>query len=109
MAEYAARFEDDTGGARLVGNIEFTGATEPLSNAGGTVTGNQVITGNLTVNGNSVLGNAAADLLGFHGSAGADQAAAIADAAGGATVDAEARTAVNAILAALRETGYIAT
>lgn len=37
------------------------------------------------------------------------QAAAVADAAGGATVDAEARTALNALLARLRTHGLIAT
>ncbi|MCG8507085.1 MAG: DUF2793 domain-containing protein [Sphingomonadales bacterium] len=37
------------------------------------------------------------------------QEAAIADASGGATVDAEARTAINAVLAALRNHGLIAT
>lgn len=37
------------------------------------------------------------------------QAAAIANVTGGATTDAEARTAVNAILAALRGVGIIAT
>ena len=37
------------------------------------------------------------------------QEAAISDAAGGATVDAEARAAVNAVLSALRNHGLIAT
>lgn len=37
------------------------------------------------------------------------QGAAVADAAGGATVDAEARTAINALLARLRTHGLIAT
>lgn len=38
-----------------------------------------------------------------------NQQAAIPDAAGGATIDAEARTALNALLAALRIHGLIAT
>jgi hypothetical protein len=37
------------------------------------------------------------------------QAAAIPDATGGATVDAEARTAINDLLAVMRNTGFIAT
>lgn len=38
-----------------------------------------------------------------------EQGAAVADASGGATVDAEARTALNALLARLRAHGVIAT
>src|SRR3990167_11217103 len=37
------------------------------------------------------------------------QGAAVADASGGATIDAEARTAINALLARLRAHGLIAT
>lgn len=37
------------------------------------------------------------------------QGAAVADASGGATVDAEARTAINTLLARLRAQGVIAT
>lgn len=46
---------------------------------------------------------------GFYGAAAAAQPAAVADAAGGATVDAEARTAINDLLARLRVIGLIAT
>lgn len=46
---------------------------------------------------------------GFYGAAAAAQPAAVADAAGGATVDAEARTAINTLLARLRVIGLIAT
>ena len=38
-----------------------------------------------------------------------EQGAAVADAAGGATVDAEARAAINGLLAELRTMGLIAT
>lgn len=47
--------------------------------------------------------------VGLFGAAPATQHAAIADPSGGATVDAEARTAINAILDALQTTGIIAT
>lgn len=45
---------------------------------------------------------------GLWGNAITSQAAAIVDATGGATVDAEARTAINALLAACRAAGLIA-
>ena len=47
--------------------------------------------------------------IGFYGASPAAQPAAVADAAGGATVDAEARTAINDLLARLRTLGIIAT
>lgn len=47
--------------------------------------------------------------LGFFGATPAAQPVAVADAAGGATVDAEARTALNDLLARLRTLGLIAT
>lgn len=68
-------------------------------------------TGNLTLragNGNPrvQVNNAG---LGFFGATPAAQPTAVADAAGGATVDAEARTAINDLLARLRTLGIIAT
>jgi hypothetical protein len=54
------------------------------------------------------FGTAANQILGFHG-ARVVQAAAIASPAGGATVDAEARTAITALLVAMRAKGLIAT
>lgn len=47
--------------------------------------------------------------VGFYGATPAAQHAAIADPAAGATVDAEARAAIDAILDALQTTGIIAT
>jgi hypothetical protein len=47
--------------------------------------------------------------IGFFGTAPAAQPAAIADASGGAIIDAEARTAINALLAAVRTLGVIDT
>ena len=47
--------------------------------------------------------------LGFFNTTPATRPAAIADASGGATIDAEARTALNALLAGMRSLGLIAT
>ena len=69
----------------------------------------------------TVLGQSASDLIGFHGTAGTDQAAAIADLSINAlsvsgvigfTTSASFSTAIlaiNSIIAALREKGLIAT
>ena len=46
--------------------------------------------------------------VGFNGAAPVGQSAAIVDAAGGAVIDAEARTALNTLLSYLRERGDIA-
>jgi hypothetical protein len=54
------------------------------------------------------IGSATSSLLGFYGVTPVDQPATVADPAGGGTVDAEARTAVNAIIDRLQELGLIA-
>lgn len=54
------------------------------------------------------FGQAAGDLWAMHGKPPTDQLAAIPDAAGGATVDTQARAAINAWLAGAREKGFIA-
>ena len=66
---------------------------------------------NLVVNATTgtKFGTATTQKLGFWNKAPITQPAAIADAAGGAVIDAEARTALNALLAAQRLTGLIAT
>lgn len=61
--------------------------------------GNFNITGKIT----------ASDAIGANGVAPPVQAAHIADPAGGATVDAESRTAINGILVILENLGYKAT
>lgn len=63
-----------------------------------TVADNLVLNGQLDQNGSQV---------GFYGAATVIQAAAIIDAAGGVTVDNEARTAINAALQALRDLGLV--
>lgn len=54
------------------------------------------------------IGHASAS-IGFYGSAGATRAAHIANPAGGGTIDAEARTAINAILVVLENLNLTAT
>lgn len=68
----------------------------------------KIITGGGTHEEGVVIGEASTDLVAFHGATPTDQPAAIADitpAADGTT----AGTAVNSILAVLREKGIIAT
>lgn len=54
------------------------------------------------------IGGAITDLLGFYGATPVDQPDTIADPTGGGTIDAEARTAINAIIDRLQELGLIA-
>lgn len=85
--------------------------------AGGTLTGavtaqsTVAVTGalstqsNLTVTGNTDLGNADTDTIGFYGVTKTARQNHIADPSGGATIDAEARTAINAILVRIETIG----
>lgn len=68
------------------------------------VSGNGSVTVEAANGGISLVG-----ATGFFGAAPAAQPTAVADAAGGATVDAEARAALNAVLARLRTLGLLAT
>jgi hypothetical protein len=54
------------------------------------------------------IGDAATALLGFYGVTPVDQPATVTDPTGGGTVDAEARTAIEAIIDRLQELGLIA-
>ena len=54
------------------------------------------------------IGDAATALVGFYGVTPVDQPDTIADPSGGGTVDAEARTAINALIDRLQELGLIA-
>lgn len=54
------------------------------------------------------LGQDTSDKVGFYGATPVDQPATVADPSGGATTDAEARTAINAIIDRLQELGLIA-
>jgi hypothetical protein len=55
------------------------------------------------------IGTATTQKLGFYGATPIVQGAGIADAAGGTTIDAEARAAVNAVISRLEALGLIAT
>ncbi len=54
------------------------------------------------------IGSATSSLLGFYGVTPVDQPATVTDPTGGGTQDAEARTAINAIIDRLQELGLIA-
>ena len=54
------------------------------------------------------IGSAITSLLGFYGVTPVDQPATVADPTGGGTIDAEARTAIQAIIDRLQELGLIA-
>lgn len=54
------------------------------------------------------IGSATTSLLGFYGVTPVDQPATVTDPTGGLTVDAEARTAINAIIDRMQELGLIA-
>ena len=54
------------------------------------------------------IGGVTTSLLGFYGATPVDRPDTVADPAGGSTVDAEARTAINAIIDRLQELGLIA-
>lgn len=66
------------------------------------------VTGNTTLEGDVTIGNATADKVGFYGVTPVDQPVTVADPTGGSTTDAEARTAINAIIDRLQELGLIA-
>lgn len=100
--------------------------TIALSTAAFTITGALTLTGALTVNGATVtladttnivlnattgtkIGTATTQKLGFYNATPVAQGASVADASGGVTVDAEARTAINALISRIEATGLIAT
>lgn len=54
------------------------------------------------------IGTDTDQLIGFYGTTPVNQPATVSDPSGGATVDAEARTAINAIIDRLQELGIVA-
>lgn len=67
--------------------------------------GRNIITGRTT---GTKIGTATDQLLGFYGTTPVNQPATIADPTGGATQDAESRTAIIALIDRLQELGLIA-
>ena len=55
------------------------------------------------------IGTATTQKLGFYNATPIVQGASVADASGGAVIDAEARTAINALISRIEATGLIAT
>lgn len=107
----------NAGNTTVAGTLAVTGAT--------TLTGAQTLTGATAVNGHmtiadakniilntttgTIIGTATGQKVAFHNATPVVQAAHIADPSGGGTVDAEARTAINAILVVLENKGFTAT
>ena len=107
---------DADGNAIIAGTLEVTGAQ--------TLTGAPTVAGMLTANGGITMGDgdnivlntttgtkigtAASQKLGFYNATPVVQRTLIADPSGGATQDAEARTAIVAIIDALVATGLMA-
>jgi len=123
---YDSYYEGQAGGAN---NVAILAGRVPYGNAGGTaLTSEAALSYNDTTNvlsagafaaagptGNGTFGGTisagtvnATNSFGMGGATPIGRGAAIADAAGGATVDAEARTALNDLLAQLRLFGFIA-
>lgn len=75
--------------------------------AGGSTTQGSILLG--TVEACPIVVGHASSLVTFYNGTPVARGAAVADAAGGATVDAEARTAINALLARIRAVNLIAT
>jgi hypothetical protein len=82
----------DSGASRFDGNLKLTGGANVVLD---TSTGTKI-------------GTATSQLLGFYNATPVDQPATVSDPSGGATQDAEARTAINAIIDRLQELGLIA-
>jgi hypothetical protein len=55
------------------------------------------------------IGASASTLIGLYGVTAVVQGASVADATGGATIDAEARAAINALISRVEDIGLIAT
>jgi hypothetical protein len=129
-ASYAGAYDTfNQGNADGSNSVPIPAGQVPYGNLGGTaLTSEAALAYNATTNtlsagaftasgpmGNGTFGGTlsagsvnATTAFGMGGATPAVRGAAIADAAGGATVDAEARTALNALLAQLRLFGFIA-
>jgi hypothetical protein len=109
-ASYAGAYDTfNQGNADGSNSVAIPAGQVPYGNPGGTaLTSEAALAYNATTNTLSAGSVNATTAFGMGGAAPAVMGAAIADAAGGATVDAEARTALNALLAQMRLFGFIA-
>jgi hypothetical protein len=80
-------------------NLTYDGTLLTLGEA------NNLVLGTTT---GTKIGTATSQKLGFYNATPVDQPATVADPSGGATVDAEARTAINSIIDRLQELGLVA-
>lgn len=109
---YDSYYEGQAGGSN---NVAIPAGRVPYGNAGGTaLTSEAALAYNDATNTLTVAVVAAASMnastsFGMGGAAPVGQGAAIPDAAGGATIDVEARQALNDLLARMRLHGFIAT
>lgn len=102
-----------------VRKLYAAGTTETLDWSSRTLTGAWSIATSLTMSDatniilnattGTQIGTATSQKLGFYGATPVVQGASVADATGGATVDAEARAAINALISRIEATGLIAT
>jgi len=105
------------GGATTVNAALSVNGNTTLGDAGGdtvTITANTVTLAdstNLVLNTTTgtKIGTGTTQKLGFYNATPVVQGASVADATGGATVDSECRTAVNALISRIEATGLIAT
>jgi hypothetical protein len=95
--------------SKTIGTAYADPEFESLSVTGAaTITGAATVAGATSLNGNVAIGNAAADLVGFHGATAVDQAAVKATVTVSNTITVLV-DAVNAILDLLKEKGLMAT
>ena len=100
--------EDDAGTNRVAGYIESLWNSAATASYKGDLVLKAVDSGG-TREGLRIRGSGTAPLLGVLGATPVARIAHVADPSGGATVDAEARTAINAILTTLENFGFHAT
>lgn len=103
------RLNDTTGILALAADPDINGVTMIATTFAGAITINNNVNIAFDTGAGSKIGTATTQKFAFWNATPIAQPAAVADAAGGATVDAEARTAINSLLARMRSTGLIAT
>lgn len=97
------------GGAPVAGTNVTIGTSYALAIAAGNIgllSANNIVLDTVT---GTKIGTATAQKLAFYNATPIVQGASVADASGGAVIDAEARTAINALISRIEATGLIAT